>query len=911
MRNFINPTLAFFILMFSSHAAQAQLIPADSSYQFHFQGDSLLEAIQQIERETPYRFYLDNKWLNGIVIDKDIKANSLEEVISSLLADTRLHFAIVENKVILTNNSPIIAELKKEHATSTPYLFEREYQSGSSNKVVVIGDKTAMVTGGESLIVGFIKEKDSKAPIGGAIVFVEGSTQVAISDPGGFFSIKAPNGKGELSFTFSGMKPETRSIILFSDGELNVELEPESILLEEVSVTANRDANITNVTMGVANLNMEELKTAPKMLGENDLIQVALTLPGVQNIGEGSAGFNVRGGKTDQNLVLFNHAPVYNPFHFFGFFSSFNADLMGQTDLYKSNIPVNKSGRLSSLLDVTLKEGNKEKLTVTGGLNPVTSRLTVEVPLVKGKTSLIAGGRSSYSDWVLRNVGNENIRNSEPFFFDLAAGIHHSYGNNSSLEVSSYYSNDRFRLSPDSLFSYYNLTGSARWLHFFSPKIASEVVATTSGYEYEVAFDKRPEIGFNYGFRVNDHFGQVSVNYYPSDQHELRLGIDSRFYDLSPGFINPLNDSSEVSTTKLERETGMESSAFLSDNFKVNEKLSLDAGIRYSIFRAFGGRTVQLYEPNMPRSANSVISSVSYKSREVMQTYQGMELRMGFKYSLSPSASVKGSISNSRQYIFALSENVSISPTATWKLADPNFKPQLAQQVAIGYFKNFNQNSFETSVEAYYKRFNNTLDYKIGADLILNPTLEQDVIEGIGRAYGVEMLVKKNTGKWRGWVSYTYSRSEEQYKSAFLEETINNGSYYPTNYEKPHYFSLVSTYKYTRRYSFSFNLHYSSGRPVTYPTAKYTLGGTEIVHFADRNSYRIPDYFRVDVSLNMEGNHKIKKLAHGFWSFSIYNLTGRKNVYSVFFQNTEGRIQGYQLSVLGDVIPSITYNFKF
>ncbi|MEQ9298752.1 MAG: TonB-dependent receptor [Cyclobacteriaceae bacterium] len=884
------------------------------SFTFDFHEEPLIRAIEIVEARTSYRFYFSNQWLLDISITKQISASNIEEVVGMLIEGTTLQFVVLSEKVIITNNAPIITSLNlsKSELSSAQYLFEREYETGLlAGEVVVIGDKSKLVAGEESLVAGFVRSDETGEALTGAVVFIPDANRSTVTDSKGFYTISVPNGKNELVFRISGLQQEKRNIMVFSDGSLNMSMEPEAILLDEVSILADADVNITDVKMGVSTIDMEGLKNIPKVLGENDLVQIMLTLPGVQNIGEGASGINVRGGKTDQNLILFNNATVYNPFHFFGFFSAFNADLISNTELYKSSIPANYGGRLSSLLDVKMKTGNKERFTVKGGISPITSQLSFETPLVKDKTSLIAGVRTTYSDWILNQVNDESISNSDPTFVDVGVGIDHSYGDNNSINASVYYSRDQFRITTDSLYSYHNFNAALNWKHLFNDKLSGHIIATTSQYAFDIAYDLVPESAFNYGFEINDVFGQAALNYLPNQEHDIRLGADVRLYDLAPGFIFPIGDASEVQQEEIAQERGRETSFFISDDYKPTERLNFSVGLRYSIFSALGGRTVNFYEQGLPRNEGTLQSSVDYASNEVIDTYHGPEIRLSARYSLPQNSSIKAGFTTTRQYIHSLSNNVSISPTDTWKLSDPNFAPQFGRQFSLGYFRNLEGNKIEASVEAYYKTFENLLDYKVGADLVLNPSIEVDVIQGTGKAYGVELLLRKKTGKLNGWVGYTYSRSQQRFNSQFAEERINNGAYFSSNHEKPHDFSLVSNYKYTRRFSFSMNVAYSTGRPITYPTAKYNLSGNEIVHFSDRNAFRIPNYFRIDLSFNIEGSHKVKKLAHSFWSFSIYNVTARKNVYSVFFVNEGGQVQGYELSVLGTAIPSITYNFKF
>ncbi len=887
-------------------------LPAqDRTYSITFNNQQLSAALSLLEQQTGYQFFFKESWMQNQTVTASFSNETIQGILDTILSDAKIQYVILDSKIVLTNNTPIITELQTEGPSAgNQYLFAREFEE-SEESVKILGDRSQMKVGGESLVVGFVKNFSNDEPIVGAVVYTENPEISTVTDANGFYTINLPNGENEIKVRYTGMKLAKQKVILFSEGNLNINMEVEATLLEEITVTAFQDANVKSTKMGVSTLEMESLKNVPKVLGENDVVQVALTLPGVQNVGEGSAGINVRGGKTDQNLMLFNNATVYNPFHFFGFFSAFNADIMGETELYKNSIPANYGGRLSSLLDVKMKVADKEKFHGKGGISPVTSQLSFEVPIIKGKTSFATGVRTTYSDWILDRVNNENIRNADPSFIDVAGNLHHQYGTNSSITVTGYYSRDEFRITTDSLYSYFNFNTGIDWKHFFSDKLAVQLIANTSQYAFDIDYDVFPESAFNYGFEIEERFGQFNVNYFPNDQHDVLVGADVRLYDLKPGFFRRLGETSLVEEEEINPEKGRETSIFISDNFSITDNLTLYAGLRYSIFTALGGRPVNFYSPDAPRTENTITSTVDFDEGENIATFHGPETRISMRYALDNTSSIKAAYNRTRQYIHALSNNISISPTDTWKLSDSNFAPQLSQQFSAGYFKNFRGNAIETSAEIYFKTFENLVDYKVGADLVLNPLIETDVLQGEGRAWGLELLARKNTGKLTGWIAYTYSRSQQRFDSQFSEERINGGEFFPTNFEKPHDISLVSNYKHTRRYSFSLNMAYSTGRPITYPTAKYQLSGTEIVHFSERNKFRIPDYFRVDISVNIEGSHRVKKLGHSYWSFSIYNVTARRNVYSIFFTNNNGTIEAFELSVLGTAIPSISYNFKF
>lgn len=884
-------------------------------YSFSFKNVRLIDALDSIDKKLPYSIYFKEEWIDSVRVSGMYSNFEINTILDSLLNSAGINYTILNNSIILTGDVKLTKSLIYDSTSvsyQSKYIFEREFKGNTDQEVITVGKRSLMKAGATALVAGFVKNAETGDPISSAEVYTKDATINTLTDERGFFSLNLPVGYQTITVHYSGMKVKQQKIILFSDGNMNVILEEEPHVLNEITIYSDKNANVSNVSMGATSINMEESKNIPKILGENDLLQVALTLPGIQNVGEGSAGINVRGGKTDQNIILLNNATIYNPFHFLGFFSSFNADVIGSSELLKSGIPVSYGGRLSSLLNVKMKKANKDHFAAKLGINPITTSASVEVPIIKGKTSLLAGVRTTYSDWILRRVPNENLKNSKPTFSDYSVNLNHSYGESNSINVSGYYSQDRFSLTPDSTTRYINKNISFEWSHLISEKLISTLIAGLDSYQFTIVYasELEPETTFTYGFDINEKFGKLAFDYFPSDKHDIQLGADAKLYNLQPGKLEPTG-ASAAEPIELQPEKGLESSFFISDEFKLSKKISLLGGLRYSFFSPIGYRSINYYQPGVPKNESSLISTKEFDKGELIDTYGGPEVRFSGKYSINEVSSVKLSITQMRQYIHAISNTISVSPTDTWKLSDPNIAPQQSMQFSVGYYRDFLDKKVDVSIETYYKKLTNLLDYKIGADLVLNKNLETDVIQGIGRAYGIELLVRKPGGKLNGWLSYTYSRSQQKFDSEFNENRINNGNYFPSNFEKPHDLSIVANYKATRRYSFSMNVVYSTGRPVTYPTGKYLLSNIEITHFSDRNSYRIPDYFRIDLSLNIESTHKIKTIGKGYWSFSVYNVLARRNVYSVFFTNSKGTIKGYELSVLGSAIPSITYNVKF
>ncbi|WP_264549008.1 TonB-dependent receptor plug domain-containing protein [Flavobacterium sp. N2820] len=508
-------------------------------------------------------------------------------------------------------------------------------------------------------------------------------------------------------------------------------------------------------------------------------------------------------------------------------------------------------------------------------------------------------------------IDNEEIKNSNASFYDLFLKYNHKITDKTTLEALTYYSSDKFNLSIDSSYNYSNRVLGLKVKHYFSEKSNAEAGVTNSEYKFNIGYDGNNLNSFDFDYKVNETKLFYKGIYNLNKKHKITYGLNSTLYNINPGTFQPKDENSILTYKSINKEKGLESALFLSDNFTLNDKLSLTAGLRFSNFLALGEGSQRQYEQGMPINNENVINEISYKNNEIIKSYNGLEYRLAFRYLLNETISLKTSYDTNYQYLHKLSTNTTQSPTDTWKLSDLNIKPTFGQQVTLGIYKNFKGTPYELSLETYYKKSSNFLDYKTGAELILNDYIETEVIQGEGKAYGIEFLLKKTSGRLNGWLGYTYSRTLVKLKSDFPEEIVNNGKYFPANFDKPHDMSLILNYKFTKRYSISTNFIYQTGRPITYPIGTYEYGGAQYTLYSDRNQFRIPDYYRLDVGFNIEGNHKIKKLAHSFWNISIYNLLGRNNPYSIYFVTENGKIKGYKTSIFSIPVPTITYNFKF
>jgi hypothetical protein len=913
----------FCLLLLSLADVNAQTNQAISG---NFSGTSFKQFAETVEAQSDYTFYYKDVWVDSLVVNLRAENESIESILNKVFSNSDLQFAIDSKmRIYVTKNRAIMTDLpvdffaeesnkpaKKTAFDYSDYEQQERKKKIEETKLYSIGDKNSSPQGNATLA-GSIRNGNTGEPLIGATVYIEKSKQGVATDQFGFYSFTIPKGRYEIRIKSIGMKSTLRHVMLYSDGKLDIQLDEDVTPLKEVVVESQHEARLTNVQMGVEKLDIQTMKQIPLALGETDVIKVVMTLPGVQSVGEGTTGINVRGGATNQNLILLNDAVVYNPSHLFGFFSTFNPDLLKNVELYKSGIRADYGGRLSSVLDVHTREGNQKKISGSGGISPITGRLSLEGPIVKDKTSFIIGGRSTYSNWILKQLHDPGLSKSRASFYDVTAGITHKAGDNDNIYISAYVSRDRFNLKNDTAYTYSDKNASVKWKHIFNNKFTGVATAAYSNYSYTMSSDKNPVNAFSMDFNVAQVNAKADFSYFANSRHTIDGGVSTTRYNLSPGGIAPLGAESLVTHDVVQREHGLESALYISDNIEINPRLSFYAGLRYSFFQYLGPKDVFRYGNGTSISPSSITDTVAYASGKSIASYSGAEPRLAVRYTIGQNMSVKASYNKMRQYIQMLSNTTAIQPTDTWKLTDTYVKPQVGDQFSVGFYTNISgkRHTIEASVEGYYKIMSRTIDYKNGATLLLNHHLETDILEARGEAYGAEFLIKKNAGKLNGWVSYTYSRSFLKTQGQYADQTVNKGAWYPSNFDKPHAMNFIGNYKVSRRFNFSLNVVYSTGRPITLPIAKYQLGDNTKIFYSDRNAYRIPDYFRMDVSINFEGNHKVKKLAHSSWTLAVYNLTSRANAYSVFFRSENGQIKGYKLSIFAQAIPTITYNFKF
>ena len=751
----------------------------------------------------------------------------------------------------------------------------------SQNKTYQIGDRGNESVSGKAYLSGYVRDAVTGEPVVGVSLIDNTTRSYAQSDAHGFYKILLPVGKTVLDVSGYSLEDTKVHLQVYGEGSLDVVVKEKVFALSGVVVSAENANKVRTNQMGIEKVRMDRVKNVPMVFGESDVVKIILTLPGVKSVGEASSGFNVRGGATDQNLVLFNGGTVYNPSHLFGVFSGFNPDIVSDIELYKSSIPVEYGGRISSVLDVNSREGNNKNLTGSLGVGLLTAKGHIEGPIGE-KTTFIAGARATYSDWLLSMLPQDSEYNDgSASFYDVTAGVTHKFNEKNSIHVNGYWSVDDFRFSADTSYSYRNANGSVKWKSNLGEKTSMELTAGYDHYDYATIDKFNPVEAYEMSFKIAQMFGKLKFKSLLSEKHTITYGADAISYNLAPGSYLPYGGESLVVPDIIPDETGIEGAAYLSDSWSISDRVSLDFGVRYSMFNSD-------------------------------KMYHGPEYRLSGRVMLSDKVSFKAGINSMRQYIHMLSNSISVSPTDIWKLSDRNIKPQKGWQVAGGLYASLFNNKVEASIEGYYKEMDNYLDYKSGAVIIMNKNIADDVIITQGRAYGAELMLKKSIGKLNGWLSYTYSKTQLRERDERGINAINGGKWYAASYDKPHDAKLVANYKFTHRVSISANADYSTGRPITVPVARYEYGGGYRLYYSDRNSYRIPDYMRIDASLNIEPTHKLAAFTHFSFSIGVYNVTGRKNVYSVYFDtDAEGQIQGHKLCIFGAPIPYVNFNFKF
>lgn len=761
-------------------------------------------------------------------------------------------------------------------------------------------------------ISGYVKDSKNGEALIGVTVHKKNSQFATSTNAYGFYSLTLPKGPDTVSFSFVGYQTIMKTIDLTANQTLSLEMSEEDKTLDEVVVSSEReDANVKGMEMSVAKLDIKQIQKMPALLGEVDIIKSIQLLPGVTTVGEGASGFNVRGGNIDQNLVLMDEAPVYNSSHLFGFFSVFNPDAVKDVKLIKGGIPAQYGGRVSSILDIRMKEGNSKKLEVNGGLGTIFSRLSIEAPILKDKASFIIAGRRSYIDVLAKPFlkNQEGLSDAKFYFYDLTAKFNWRVNEKNTVFASGYFGRDVF--GAGFKFNWGNSTATVRWNHIFNSKLFMNLSTFYSNYQYELGFkDEGTGQKFEWKSNIINYSFKPDFTYYLNNRNTIRFGAQAILFTFSPGKAIITSQNGTSVNISSDNQYGVEYAAYVDNEQKLSNRLTIQYGLRWSFFNYMGKGTKYVYRDTIPNESKPLDHEEKIDAWKTITPYNNAEPRLAVNYTINDKSSVKLGYNRMSQYLHIVSNTAASTPLDIYTPATNNVKPLIADQITLGYFRNFKDNMFETSAEIYYKDLQNQLDYVDNANLLLNKYLESDLVQGKGRAYGLELYVKKTKGKLNGWVSYTLSKTERKVPG------ISNGDWFLSKYDRTHNLNTVLIYDFNKRFSFSANFVLMTGTPATFPTAKVEVQGYVIPYNTEnkRNNYRNTAYHRLDVGLTYNYKKNERRRYKQSIVVSVYNAYNRRNAFSIYFRNNPDypvNTEAVRYSVIGSIVPAITYNFKY
>lgn len=870
----------------------------------NYRGQTIQEILYNLSSKYSVQIHVPIRLLPPQRLDVVFSDQPIPEVIEKLLEKTDLTYFIYRDYGIIIGTPEIINQhYQASYYQALENTLRASAQSGQ-NEIISIGDIQQLSPTGKAQLSGTIKDTVTKEPIAGATLYFPDVQLGSSTGSVGEFVLTLPTGRHLLQLQYIGYEPQELELEIFGDGELDILMTKSAVDLEEVLVRAqSADVNVESAQIGVARLDVKALEKLPTLLGETDVVRSLLLQPGVSTVGEGATGFNVRGGEVDQNLVMVDEGFIFNSSHALGFFSSFNADLISQVALYKGNIPAQFGGRLSSVLDVEMRDGNFRKFKLKGGLGPVSSRISVEGPILKDKSSFIIGLRSTYSDWILQRINVPAVKRSSAFFYDANIRYTHRINSNNILILSAYGTQDEFTFDQQFGFDYQTLMGQVIYKTIFNENLFSSLSLTGSQYQSR-QFDLE---GVDASVLNNDISYlklKDQLSFSPGNQLKIDLGASGIFYWIAPETLDPLDERSLVRPQVIEPEKGLETAAFLNADWMISPVLQLSGGLRLSWYTYLGPKTVYQYTSDGIFDLKN--STGKQNLTGSIATYANLEPRLSLRYRLRGEASIKAGYSRVAQYINQLSDSSTPTPTSKWQLSTAYIRPQTAHNASVGYFRNFRNNSWESSAEVFGRYIDDLFDYKNFAELSTNDHLETELLTGRGRAYGLELSLKKNDGFLHGWINYTLARTEREV------EGINRGNWYPANIDQTHNMTLVANLQFNQRNTVTINFNYITGRPTTPPTGSYTgPNGLVIPVYTQRNQLRIPDYHRLDIAYTVGKGYNKKKKFKTSWTFSIYNLYGRRNAFSVYFtQKPFNAPTANRLSVLGNAFPSLSFNIE-
>ncbi len=870
----------------------------------NYQNRPLKDFLLDLQNKYNLKVFYKDAWVDPYSITKKFDNTPLAQALNNVFFEHDLSYDFFQDNGIV--------------------IFRRIADTRSKfddfSQTLVVGDPINQGRYKNAKLSGRVLDGKTGEPLAGAVVFNNKLQKGTTSGSNGDFEMLIPTGDHLLNISFIGFESSSLKVRLIEDGFADFQLFEETHNIEEVTVLG-KDTDLPRAQMSMLQMSGKEMKQLPALMGEVDVLKGLSMLAGVQTVSELSSGFNVRGGNTDQNLILINGSPVFNSSHLFGFLSLINPDVVEDVRLFKGGMPARYGERVSSVMEVEFKEGNNETLKMYGGIGVINSRLTIDGPLTKNKKlTVIAGGRSSYTDWILKKVPNPDLNQSVTHFYDVSGKATYKFDQHNKISIMAYSSNDEFSTSAQSVTEYGNILADVKLNSRWTEKLYGELDLSYSNYDYRLSDYGNGKSYEAYFLDNNLEYssGAYTFKWHAESRHNVESGVKVVYNEISPGEIVPTDEFTVIEPRKMNKEKLLEWAVFLSDEFQILPQFSMVAGLRYSHFSNIGTPVVYLYDPDKSKAPETVVDSMLFGPNAVSASYGGLEPRLAFNYDVSMNTSLKVSYQRTRQNVFQLSNNAVISPAETWKAADYHLKPLVCDQVALGVENNSWINTVDLSIEVYYKNLQNLIEYKNGAQLIMNDHIETALLPTKGYSYGIELSAKKSFGRLTGYTSYVYSRTMRKTDSEFDEENFWGGDFYPSIYDKPHDFSMTATYNISRRWRLSGNFVYVSGRPVTLPETKYRYAGELLVYYSERNKYRMPSYNRLDVSLTFDQNLRKKRMWKGSWTLAIYNVYGRNNPYSVYYKkavpgesNNYRRYSMYKLSVIGIPVPSLTYNFTF
>ena len=878
----------------------------------HYTNTPFVEFCKDIENKTNTTIFYKKTWVENIMVTIDIDSITVENAIQLALKSTSLKVNIWNNSIILSEEHELISNLPNYQTQETKSTINYEKNNylqtkSANNRVeIIIGKKDNKLIKQKQRVRAKITDKSTGEILIGATIYIEELRTGTASSINGILELYLYPGKYTAKFNFLGYKKRIYQITVNSNGSFNVQMEKSGIELSEIAIYGDK---LMNKTPGVERIRAKVVKQIPMMMGEVDVLKISEMLPGIVSVGEGSAGVNVRGGSSDQNAFYINKIPVFNTSHLFGFSSAFNPDIIKDFSIYKGYIPLQYGGRLASVFDIDTRHGNKQNFTAHGGISPLSANLVVETPIVKDKASVILSGRSSYSDWILGRVKDITISNSSANFYDFSAEFNLDLSK-TQFAIFFYRSNDFFALSDIAQYQYSTDGLSLSLNHNFTEKIRGTFSIASSLYKFNTIDNSEISGAYEQDYYINQSTFTSEFQHALTQKHNLSYGLNFNYYVLNRGTVSPYGDESIRQTLDLGIERGEENAIYFSDKYSPLPWLDVTFGIRYSLYAPLGDKTAYIYRENKEKIEENIIDSISFGPYQAINWNSFPEIRAAISIETDRNGTIKLAFNQMHQNLFMLSTTIAIAPNSQWKLADYHLKPSSNNQFSLGIFRNMPSLKLEGSAEIYFSYSENYTEFKDGADFLNTPLVETAVLQGNQHAYGLEIMLKKQGKYLDGWMAYTYSRSLIEINGINDWDKINNGDIYPANHDIPHSFNAVVNYKIKKRLSVSSVITYQKGKPATFPTSTYFVDNKSYIDYSARNSYRIPDYFRIDLSMSIEGNLKKNKFIHSSWQLGIYNLTGRDNAYSVYFKSRNNLIKSYQYSIISVPIFTATWVFK-